>query len=610
MKAIFNKIMIGAALAATVGMSSCVGDLDQLPKDPSTMQATAFKENPRLYIGELAAKCYLGLANSGQGGANGASDIKGVDGGTFQLTRCIIMLNEFPTDEMWWIYPNENGLLNMLHGTWSPSTEALYGAYSRFYSHIGVCNEFVRLSRELDKYGVKVGGEGETAISQEELDQLVREVKALRAFTYFSVIDFWGRATMAWDDQPAGEAPKQAESRNALFRKVLTDLEEVERTWPDGQTPTYGRIGKEAVQALLCRYYLNAEIFSEGTMTDGWQKCWDMAQKIIGNHENNNVLGGLAPDYLSLFCGSNDMFMPGGALTNLNEILWGVPMHQEYTTAYGSTQFLVSAPLINHTDLKLDADDKPIFDPADLDDGFCNPEWYASNDPWGCAGCRPQFNEKFNFTDGVSDDARTYLWLTSTAGYGDNLPVGKQWSFYSNWHPIKFTNLECEADGTMPKWVDAKTGLNRAGKHTLNEKGEVVLPEFQKFVNTDMPLIRLADVYLMAAECAVRGAGDKNKAMGYINYVRSRAGIQALTNVNEMTQQFVLDERARELYWEGTRRTDLIRNGLFCTGYSWAWKGGNYAGSSLDKTHELYPIPQGIKTLYGKNLEQNPGYNQ
>lgn len=600
MKAIFNKIMIGAALLAGVGMTSCVGDLDQLPKDPNTMMANSFKNDPKEYIGELLAKCYLGLAVSGQNGPNGGPDIEGADGGTFQWTRACFYLNEFPTDEAWWIYYTESGIDDMLHGTWGVDNDALYATYSRLYCHISVCNDFIRTMRNLDDYGVKVGGSGENAISQATIDQFVREARALRDLSYFQVIDFWGRATVAWDNQKYGDVPPQAESRDALFRKVLADLEDVEANWDNGGTQVYGRISRESVQALLCRFYLNAEVFSEGTMTDGWQKCWAMAQKIIANHEGNNAFGGLVPDYLAVFSGSNKMFMPGGSLANLNEILWGIAYDETYTQAYGGPNFLVSGPVINHVD--------GVTDPS-LYDGFCSPSWYmAGSNGWGCSGSRKELNDKFGFVDGVSTDARTALWLTTNAGYNETLEADHDRNFYSSWKPLKFTNCQAEADGSMPVWQDPATGLNRVGKHTVNADGSIELPAYGSFPNTNVPLIRLADVYLMAAEAYLHGAGNQADAMKYVNYVRSRAHATPLTNAAELTKQFVLDERARELYWEGTRRTDLIRNDQFCSGYNWTWKGGVYSGTQLEAYRKVFPIPQNIVTVYGKNIQQNPGY--
>ena len=104
MKSIINKFLIGAALLATTGMTSCVGDLDQLPDDPSTIMDPSFKENPRQAIGRVIASCYRVLAVSGQGGPDGDCDIKGIDGVTSQYTLALFMMNEFPTDEVMWVY--------------------------------------------------------------------------------------------------------------------------------------------------------------------------------------------------------------------------------------------------------------------------------------------------------------------------------------------------------------------------------------------------------------------------------------------------------------------------------------------------------------------------
>jgi len=134
--------------------------------------------------------------------------------------------------------------------------------------------------------------------------------------------------------------------------------------------------------------------------------------------------------------------------------------------------------------------------------------------------------------------------------------------------------------------------------------------------DTDYPMFRLADAYLMYAEAVLRGGtgGDVNTALTYVNQIRTRSGDVAAGNApgaitsTQLTLDFILDERARELYWEGHRRNDLIRFGKFVgSTYLWPWKGGVKDGTSIEDKRVLFPIPS---TDLGNNpnLKQNQGY--
>ncbi|MEE3224887.1 MAG: RagB/SusD family nutrient uptake outer membrane protein, partial [Bacteroidota bacterium] len=103
---------------------------------------------------------------------------------------------------------------------------------------------------------------------------------------------------------------------------------------------------------------------------------------------------------------------------------------------------------------------------------------------------------------------------------------------------------------------------------------------------------------------------DVNTAAGYINELRARAYGNTSGNITSsaLTLDFILDERARELYWEGQRRTDLIRFNDFTTGnYLWPFKGGSRSGTAVDEFRNLFPLPSNI-ILINTNLTQNPGY--
>ena len=116
----------------------------------------------------------------------------------------------------------------------------------------------------------------------------------------------------------------------------------------------------------------------------------------------------------------------------------------------------------------------------------------------------------------------------------------------------------------------------------------------------------------MYAEAVLRGGsgGDKTTAVGYINQLRERAYGNTNGNITaaDLTLNFILDERGRELYWEGHRRTDLIRFGQFTSAtYLWPWKGGVETGTGVDAHYNLFPIPNTDRTA-NPNLGQNPGY--
>lgn len=601
MKSIISKFFMGAALVCTLGLGSCVNDLDQLPKNPTSIDPAKFSENPREYIGGVMGKCYSGIAVSGQSGAGGGADISGLDGGYSCWSRAIFMLNEFPTDEAKWIWPDA-GVVDLVTNTWSDSNPNVFGTYSRLYTHIAICNEFMRLIANAGEYNISFPEQATgNQISRAEVNQLLLEARALRALSYFYVIDLYGNAALCWDNQPAGTNPVPT-TRAELFNTVVADLEEIlspEAGWVDSNI--YGRLSKDGVEALLVKYYLNAEVF---TGTPQWQKCWDHAQNIIARHQGGGFDGsGLANDYLSLFCANNDIFGPGGSLKAQNEILWSIPYSFELTESYGGSFFLIAASL--------------------TDSSVATPGWFGINAQWTCMHTTKQFAQTFNFsaeksfTDkngktttymGSKDD-RTYLWYDASQGFNmDNTDFS---TFKDGYVPIKFTNLTCDAaTGLMPRWNDPDTGLPRAGVHDLNNPDHYGIAADATFPDTDLPVIRLAEVYLSAAEAHLRGGvGNATDALKYVNYVRERAKVDRFT-VAQFTLNNLLEERGRELFWENCRRTDLVRFGRF-TGstYNWNWKGYAPTGVSIPERMNLFPIPTQVRTAYPAGAyPQNPGY--
>jgi hypothetical protein len=179
----------------------------------------------------------------------------------------------------------------------------------------------------------------------------------------------------------------------------------------------------------------------------------------------------------------------------------------------------------------------------------------------------------------------------------------KRPQFYTTGQNLIMNDLYTGTDGYSITKFRNKTRAGAAAPHA-DPAGN--------WVDIDFPLFRLGEIYLTYAEAVLRGGtgGDAATALGYINALRVRAYGSTAGNITagQLTTDFILDERARELYFEATRRTDLIRYGKFTTAnYLWAWKGGVAAGRSVSDIYNIFPIPS-TDLSSNPNLTQNPGY--
>lgn len=238
------------------------------------------------------------------------------------------------------------------------------------------------------------------------------------------------------------------------------------------------------------------------------------------------------------------------------EIIFPITHDGLRTQTYGGTTFLTHAPV----------------------GGSMNADDFGVNVGW--AGYRTTRNlfELFLETD-TANDSRAM--------------------FYTDGQTLDISELGTFQDGFgITKWRN----LDDAGNQGSDQTGN--------FVDTDYPLFRLADVYLIYAECAARGAGDVSLAVDLVNDLRERAFTSNPQTIvaADLTPQFVLEERARELYWEAHRRTDLIRYDQYTGGnYVWPLKGADSAGVAVEPWRDLYPIPEADVTA-NPNLVQNEGY--
>lgn len=237
---------------------------------------------------------------------------------------------------------------------------------------------------------------------------------------------------------------------------------------------------------------------------------------------------------------------------NSSEVIFPVVYDGLYAQTWGGTTYLVCGAL----------------------GGSMNAADYGVNGKWGGLRSTSAFVNKFPDT---TEDSR--------------------FLFYRDGQELEITNLGTFTQGyAYPKYKNV-TSIGDVGSNNGTSA----------HVDIDFPMFRLADVYLMLAESAYRN-GDQGTALNFINMLRERAYGNSNNNMSSMSLDDILDERSRELAWEGSRRTDLIRFGKFTSGdYVWPFKGGDVSGIATSSHLELYPIPTSDLIL-NPNLTQNPGY--
>ncbi|MFN8338814.1 MAG: RagB/SusD family nutrient uptake outer membrane protein [Saprospiraceae bacterium] len=254
----------------------------------------------------------------------------------------------------------------------------------------------------------------------------------------------------------------------------------------------------------------------------------------------------LEPVYRALFMKDNNLS---------NEIIFALNSDGKHTKNWGSTTFLIQAAIGG----SMKAEDQGVTG--------------------GWAGLRTTKTLVEKFPD-----------VTGT--------IDKRAIFYTDGQNLEINDIGVFTDGiAVPKYSN-KNLAGQAGSDPTH-------------ADTDYPLFRLGDAYLMYAEAVLRGGtgGSATQALDYVNQLRKRAYGNDNGNItlSQLTLPFILDERARELYWEGTRRLDLVRYDQFTENGIWPWKGNVKEGKTTAKFRNIFPIPASDLAA-NPNLKQNPDY--
>jgi len=371
------------------------------------------------------------------------------------------------------------------------------------------------------------------------------EARFIRAYQYWVMLDIYANPPFVTEVDELGSILPRQIPRADLFTYIESELKAIDPELPGARQNEYGRADKAAVWALLARLYLNAQVYTGNAR---YTDAIAYAKKVIDGGYS------LTDNYEHLFLADNDQ--------NHNEFILTINYDGIRTQNYGGSTFLTHAPVGGSMSAAQ----------FGIDGG-----WYGMRTTKSLVNLFPA-NTNTLFPNNGNPDKRAEFYTI-----GQSLEISDQRTFTDGYGVTKFRNVKRNGlPGSSPSFADM-----------------------------DMPLFRLSEMYLIYAESVLRNGqgGDLSTAIGYVNKIRTRAyGGSAVGNVTAISEDFILGERARELFWEGFRRTDLIRFNRFTgSDYLWPFKGGVKEGKAVEAFRSIYPIPADDLTA-NPLLIQNKGY--
>lgn len=551
MKYRFLKYLAPAVFFAVIawgGLTSCVNELDQGITDQQT--------DTNLDVNKLLAKIYANLTMTGTSGPHGNADMSQFDEGNSSFYRRIFEANELGSDICIWSWQDNTGIPELTNLSWNSSHGYNELTYYRMMYNITLCNFY------LDET------EGD---SDAQTLQNRAEVRFMRALYYYYYMDLYGKAPFKthYNDE---ELPVE-KSRIEVFDYVVSELKSVigEENVVPGEVlldnansdKNYGRADKVAAELLLARTYLNAEVY---TGSAKWEEARDYAKMVMDSSYGlcTNPKNGFSA-YEQLFMGDN-----GENPEARKEIIFPIRCDGLTSRSWGGTMYTIAST-----------------------QGLGTPDRGLSKTPWTANRAKQALVLKFfndesaiPYSNDVADVIAAARDDRAMFYSGNDPETGKSQRTFSTEELTSF-----ESGLGIMKWS--------------NLRSDKSAPSNNEYPDGDVPFMRTAEAYLTYAEANFRLGGDNSATLNAINTLRSRANATPLTELSDMT---ILDEWCREFYFEGRRRIDLVRFGVFTSGsYLWDWKGGVYAGTGVSSIYNIYPIPAN-ELAANHNMHQNPGY--
>ena len=384
-----------------------------------------------------------------------------------------------------------------------------------------------------------------TSPAVDNADQLLAEMKTIRAYYYLQALDLFGNVPIVVK-RSVTAAEVDTRSRAEVFDFVENELtQSIPALSQEVNGITYGRATQWLAYVLLAKLYLNAEVY---TGSARWDDCIMACDAIL-----NSGKYALEEDFFRNFAIDND---------NSRENIFVIPF--DFNAGLGA--FLLQGFTLHYSSGATFGLQYGGFN------GFCSTSEYLGL-----------------FDD---NDIRKRMFLVGQQ-YVDQIPDAAHMQFDSQGNPLIFDPVFTSFHIQPPK---TETAGARCAKWEFNKTGW--------YMSNDFAVYRLADVILMKAEAQFSN-GDAGGALVTINQkidgvsIRSRAGMPDFSAA-EMNPDGLLAERARELSWEGHRRNDMIRLGHFADSRI-------PEKEQSEDFRKLFPIPK-AELDKNQYLTQNPGY--
>lgn len=543
MKRIYSILFASFSL---LSWTSCSSYLEENPKDRLD-EETAYST-----LSDVQKNGVLSLYNY----VGGYVDSQGLQG----TGRGIYDLNTFTTDEA--IMPTRGGdwydggfWQGLYLHRWGVNNEAIYATWEYLYRTVILCNgSLERIQDFAEKH------------PEENVADCVAEVRALRAMFYYYIMDLFGSVPLIEKSDPAVEDIVQ-EKRSKVFNFIVKELTESSSLLSEERSNQlgvyYGRMTQPVVWFLLAKLALNAEVYTDDDWTDGsrpdgksiffevegqrlnaWQTVNYYCEKITAAGYT------LEKDYTANFAVFNE---------SSEENIFVIPMSKTLYT----NQFICLFRSRHYNHAKA----------------------YGLSGENGSSATK-EVLETFGYDTPQVDARFDYCYFAGPVkdleGNQILLDDGVTPLVYEPWNvalDVSGKPYEKTAGARMKKYEVDKTGLKDG-----------------KLLDNDIVLFRYADVLLMQSEAKVRN-GENGDAE--LNLVRSRVGMAPRT----ATLENLLDERMMELAWEGWRRQDMIRFGVFTRSYSCR---PQLPGEENGYT-TVFPIPEKVIDM-NPQLHQHKGY--